>query len=199
MSGVVQAILLAIIQGLTEFLPVSSSGHLALMQQFLGDNLKVGDELALDVALHLGTLVPVLWFYRADLVGLGQRVVEQGSEQGKDARRYLLYIVLGSIPTAAIGLLFKDQFKALFDSTQAVGFALLATGVLLVLSRVFDRGRSGRGPGADGRSLGAHRAGDRHPSGLGDHPRHFALGRDDRPGFDAGGSRGPKQPASASC
>jgi len=144
LTAVLQVLLLALIQGLTEFLPVSSSGHLVLAQQLLNQSLQIGNHLVLDVALHLGTLVPVLWFYRHDLVEVSRRTLDRASPKGGDARRYIMYIVAASVPTAIIGLGFEDQFKALFSSTSAVGVALLITGALLVASRVFEAGIGGK-------------------------------------------------------
>lgn len=118
-----------IIQGLTEFLPVSSSGHLTLFQHFSGDhNLKAN--LLTDIALHFGTLLAVLFFFRAD-------ILPYFTPSGwKDAtrRRMAFLIIAGSIPTALIGLTFKKQFEALFSMPSAVCVALFITGLLLLLS-----------------------------------------------------------------
>jgi undecaprenyl-diphosphatase len=140
MSSVLQVVVLAVVQGLTEFLPVSSSGHLALAQILFGDALDIGDAVAMDVALHLGTLVPVLWFYRSDLLQLGRHGMGRGgADEIGLARRYLLLLVLASVPTAAIGLLFQEDFEALFTVPVAVGAALWITALLLVFSRLFER------------------------------------------------------------
>lgn len=133
------AALLAVVQGLTEFLPVSSSGHLVLAQTWLGFDPEAA--VAFDLALHLGTLVPVLLFYRQDLVTLTRETL-----RGGEGRRFVGYVVLASVPTAAIGLGLEDQFKALFHDPRAVGMALLVTSALLLASR-FGEGRQSRSLG----------------------------------------------------
>ena len=140
-----QALLLGIVQGLTEFLPVSSSGHLVLAQQILGDSFEFKDmAVAFDLVLHIGTLVPVLYFYRADLLRIGASLVESSplSSGGlgawfkeSEARSLFAAVVLGTIPTALAGLLLKDVFEELFHSTRAVCFAMLFTAGLLYATR----------------------------------------------------------------
>ncbi len=122
-------IIQGILQGLTEFLPVSSSGHLTLFQYFTGSHNHDANMLT-DIALHFGTLLAVIFFFRADLMPYFT------SSGWKDAgrRRLALLIVLGSIPTAIIGLVFKDHFEALFSMPMAVSAALFVTGMLLLAS-----------------------------------------------------------------
>lgn len=141
-----QAVLLGAIQGLTEFLPVSSSGHLVLSQAWLGDDfLAASNPLFFDLVLHLGTLLPILWFYRADLASVlasftgGQGVAASGGPVAwlrADPSRWLAaMVILGSVPTAAIGLSLEEHFEELFSSVLPVCIALLATAVLLVATR----------------------------------------------------------------
>ena len=126
------AIFLGVVQGLTEFLPVSSSGHLVLFQQLLS---LPGDQLFFDLALHMGTLLPVLWVYRADLLRmLRAPVAESGPIAERPGTRLLGLIVLGSIPTAIIGLLFEDLFERIFASPAALTVTFTLTGALLFLS-----------------------------------------------------------------
>jgi undecaprenyl-diphosphatase len=136
-------LILGLVQGLCEFLPVSSSGHLVLAQAFLGLR---EPEVLLDLVLHLGTLLAVLVFYRQSLAALarelrfipsailGGRLVPLW--RGRPDFRLGLLIVLGSVPTAAIGLLAHRPLEALFGSVRAVGLALLATALVLVLTRL---------------------------------------------------------------
>jgi len=139
----VEAIILGAVQGLTEFLPVSSSGHLVLFQNLFGLN---EPELLFDICLHVGTLLAVLIvFYREILEILGaffqipSRMRMAGGLkplcQSDPAIRMALLIVIGSIPTAIIGLLFKEITDQLFGSIAVVGFMLLITGTLLWLTR----------------------------------------------------------------
>jgi undecaprenyl-diphosphatase len=136
-SGYGGLLLLGLIQGLTEFLPVSSSGHLVLGQHVL----KLAEpSLVIDVVLHVGTLVPVLWLYRRDLweMVLSLRFLPtiraRWAEEG--ALRLTVCVVVGTIPTALAGVLLKSIFERLFSSTLAVGIALLCTGGILMLTRI---------------------------------------------------------------
>ena len=139
----VEAIVLGTVQGLTEFLPVSSSGHLVLFQNLFG--LKE-PELLFDICLHVGTLSAVIIvFYREILdilKALFQIPIRMKTAGGfmqlcqADASiRMALLIVVGSIPTAVIGLLFKKITDQLFGSITIVGFMLLVTGTILWLTR----------------------------------------------------------------
>lgn len=132
MPAWLQSLVLGILQGLTEFLPVSSSGHLVLLQLWLGDAFAFAESaVAFDLALHVATLIPVLWFYRKDvfeLAGAPQRNL-----------RYIGLLVVATIPTAVIGLLFKDVFESLFHTPRAVSVALFVTGALLASTRWTDR------------------------------------------------------------
>jgi len=139
----IEAIVLGAIQGLTEFLPVSSSGHLVLFQNLFG--LKE-PELLFDICLHVGTLAAVLIvFYReildilTALVRIPGRLRSAGGIAnllaGDRSIRMALLIVVGSIPTAVIGLLFKEITDRLFGSLTIVGCMLLVTGTLLWLTR----------------------------------------------------------------
>lgn len=129
--------LLGVIQGLTEFLPVSSSGHLVIGKTLFG---LADPDLLVDVMLHVGTLLPVLWLYRRDLLemlrSLG-RLPAAGRLWADDgALRLTLCVVVGTIPTGLMGVGLKDHFERLFSSPLAVGFALLLTGVILMLTRL---------------------------------------------------------------
>lgn len=139
----IEAIVLGTVQGLTEFLPVSSSGHLVLFQNLFG--LKE-PELLFDICLHVGTLSAVLIvFYREileilkALIQIPARMKTAGSFtrlcQTDPSIRMALLIVVGSIPTAIIGLLFKEITDQLFGSITVVGCMLLVTGTVLWLTR----------------------------------------------------------------
>jgi len=130
-----QSLLLGILQGLTEFLPVSSSGHLVLLQLWLADAFAFGaNAVAFDLALHVATLIPVLWFYRSDVTTLARSPHRHG--------RYIGLLFLATIPTALIGLLLKDTFEALFHTPRAVAVALFVTATLLASTRWTDRTRA---------------------------------------------------------
>ncbi|HNQ99767.1 MAG TPA: undecaprenyl-diphosphate phosphatase, partial [Trueperaceae bacterium] len=131
---VLQALVLGIVQGLTEFLPVSSSGHLVLAHYFLG----WGDSLPLyvDIATNTGTLLAVLVFLRRDVwTALGGFARGLGSAEARrePGWRLALLIIVGSIPTAALALLVKPVFEHL-SSPLPVAIALAVTGLVLWLA-----------------------------------------------------------------
>jgi len=127
---------LGVVQGLTEFLPVSSSGHLVLFQQVLGEGVMgIEDHVAFDLVLHVGTLLPVLIMYRADIRGVFADLKGEGPPLERDGLRLAAWVILGTIPTGIIGVLFKDIFEQLFTTTLSVGVAFAVTAVLLWRTR----------------------------------------------------------------
>jgi undecaprenyl-diphosphatase len=128
MVTLMEAVILAIIQGLTEWLPVSSSGHLVIAQTFLGLN----PPLIFDVMLHFGTLIVVVVMFRNEIQDILKALVKGNfnSEEGK----FTLYLIIGSIPIAVIGVTFYYEIKSLFSNLFAVGLALLITGCVLFIS-----------------------------------------------------------------
>jgi undecaprenyl-diphosphatase len=125
-------LLLAVVQGLTEFLPISSSGHLVLVEQALtGEGSESGAGLLLPIALHLGTLVAVLIVYRRDVLQILRDLVA-----GRP--REALLVVLGTLPAGIVGVAFKDYFGGLFASGRSAALGLLVTAALLVVA---DRAR----------------------------------------------------------
>jgi undecaprenyl-diphosphatase len=131
-----QAILLGVVQGLTEFLPVSSSGHLLLGQYFLGlDQDRFG--LPFDVALHLGTLVAVVIYFWRDLLRMAGAFVRSLSPGGRDLAdpdQRLAYLILAStIPAALIGFFLEGFFEEAVRSPWVVVFNLVLVGVLFIV------------------------------------------------------------------
>lgn len=127
-------LLLAVVQGLTEFLPISSSGHLVLVEQALsvdGAGGQAGAGLLLPIALHLGTLVAVLIVYRRDVLQILRDLV-------RGQPREALLVVLGTLPAGVVGVAFKDYFGELFASGRSAALGLLVTAALLVVA---DRAR----------------------------------------------------------
>ena len=119
--------LLSILQGIAEFLPISSSGHLVLGKELLG----LGDTgMRLDIFLHVGTLLAVFAFYLKVIV----RIVKECDW------RYLLKIVLSAVPAGIVGICFKDHIEAAFQSPLMVGFALIFTGLTLTITKVLPKG-----------------------------------------------------------
>ncbi|MCB2227440.1 MAG: undecaprenyl-diphosphatase UppP [Desulfarculaceae bacterium] len=125
-----QAAVLGVVQGLTEFLPISSSGHLVLGQRLLGFT---EPELMFDIAVHVGSLAAVVAVFWRDLWGILRGLLVWGDDEGaRRGRRLLLLVIAGSIPTAIMGFLLKDLFESMFASLLTVGLALLVTGWLLM-------------------------------------------------------------------
>lgn len=135
-----QGIILGILQGLTEFLPVSSSGHLVLGQLYFG---MTEANLVFDVSVHMGTLVAVLVVYFKDIraiLATGFRCCIHGRPQCEDENLVLgRCILIGSVPTALIGFGLKQYEHFLFTSSVLVGCMLLLTGTVLWISRHFYR------------------------------------------------------------
>lgn len=141
MNELLAAAILGLVQGLTEFLPVSSSGHLVLFQRWLPHS---GDPIAFDLVLHLGTLVPVLGVFRRDLQLMALDVTSgQGPFLQRAGVRLALLVVLGSVPTAIIGLAFQDLFEQLFANPLSVGVAFGLTGLVLLSTRWVPAGKRG--------------------------------------------------------
>ncbi len=129
------ALALAIVQGLTEFLPVSSSGHLVLARTFFG--IEPANAFIYNIVLHLGALTALV-FYHRDVVGVLRGLLppyRQAPAELQKARRLLLAIVAATVPTAIIGLAFKDFFESLFSTSAAVAAALAVTGAILIVLR----------------------------------------------------------------
>jgi undecaprenyl-diphosphatase len=135
MSDWLTAALLGLVQGLTEFLPVSSSGHLVVFQNWLHEE---HTPIVFDLVLHLGTLLPILWVYRLEVWNLIQSLVKNptGTES-----RLAWWIVLGSVPTAAIGIAFEDLFNEIFQTPSMVASAFFVTGSFLFATKYLSEGQ----------------------------------------------------------
>lgn len=130
-----EALALAVVQGLTEFLPVSSSGHLVLTQTLFG--ITASTAFTYDIVLHLGTALSALVFYRRDVAHVLRGLLPpyaQAPPELRAARRLLLLLAAATAPTAIIGLAFKDFFEGLFASPASVVAALGVTGAFLIAS-----------------------------------------------------------------
>ena len=123
--NIVDIVILGILQGITEFLPVSSSGHLVLAQYLLGIE-SPGNTL--EVLFHIGTLFSVFYVFNKDIKSIVISLNE------KPTQKLVIYIIIATIPAVIIGLIFKSHIIDLFSSIVPVGYALLSTGVILTLS-----------------------------------------------------------------
>jgi undecaprenyl-diphosphatase len=130
-----QAIVLGIVQGLSEFLPVSSSGHLILTRWFFGwESLPDDVEKAFDVALHFGTLVAVVLYFRRDLVRYireGVRLIWNRERPVDPDGRIAWLLVVATVPAALVGAVFEDQIDSRLGTPTIIAISLIAFGLLL--------------------------------------------------------------------
>ncbi len=117
----IQAVILGIVQGLSEFLPISSSGHLVLFQKMFG--LTEGT-MFFTVILHIGTLIPVLIVYRKDILNLIKNPFQ----------KYTYLIIIGTLPAVIFALLFENAIETLFIGGQLLGIGFLFTGLILTIA-----------------------------------------------------------------
>jgi undecaprenyl-diphosphatase len=132
LSLILQAIILGLVQGATEFIPVSSSAHLIIVPWLFGWNDPAITSLTFDVALHIGTLIAVLWFFAADWVRLIKAWFASIKERkiGSDPdRRLAWFVVIGTIPGAIAGVFFESKIEALFHQP---GVPIQATAMLVM-------------------------------------------------------------------
>ena len=126
-----QAIILGIVQGLTEFLPVSSSGHIQLANELLGTNLDPESNLTFSLTLHAATVLSTIVVLWTEIWKLIKGVF---SRTFTEEQAYLLKIVISMIPVGVVGLFFKDAIEAAFSSIAVVGVMLLVTSALLAFA-----------------------------------------------------------------
>jgi undecaprenyl-diphosphatase len=137
----IEALVLGVIQGLAEWLPISSSGHLVIAQELLGQT--AGENLVFDLIVHLGTIVAVCVFFRKELrrIILSMLMAKARRGEAEDALRKLgLLLLLGTVPAGVIGLLLAEaeSIEDVFD-LRLVGVALMVNAVLLLVSERFGR------------------------------------------------------------
>lgn len=151
MIDAIQALILGIVQGLTEWLPISSSGHLALVQ--LAMNLQV--PIFFDIVLHLGTLAAVIGVYRRELLSILKSIKsihqndsnysEEEAKSNKWGKRYLLLIILGMIPTALMGVGFRSVFEESFYSMWSIGLGFIISGAMIFVTKFIGKGTNSIG------------------------------------------------------
>lgn len=129
----IQALILGLVQGLTEYLPVSSSGHLTIFSTFFGVDGE--SNLAFTVAVHVATVFSTLVILRKDIIDLVKGIFDTQTPFMSPARRYALAILLSMIPVGIVGVFFKENVEAIFGSgLLVVGLCLLVTASLLTFS-----------------------------------------------------------------
>ncbi len=136
----IEAIFLGIVQGLTEFLPVSSSGHLTIFKEFLGIEQS---NLSFEVAVHAATVLSTIVVFWHEIIKLVTGFFCKGMN---DEKRYLFMIMVSMIPVFVVGVFFKDKVEAVFNSgLVVVGIMLFVTAVLLSLSEILTKRQTARG------------------------------------------------------
>ncbi|HEO64794.1 MAG TPA: undecaprenyl-diphosphate phosphatase [Spirochaetes bacterium] len=139
MKDLFDVIILSLVQGATEFLPVSSSGHLVLFEQIFKFQPEGLDEHLINVVLHFGTMMATILVFKEELMDILKAIFSKRilkikslkSIQEDNSLWLVLIILIGTIPTGLIGLFFRDQFKELEGSILAVSLALIITGLIL--------------------------------------------------------------------
>ncbi|MBN1398055.1 MAG: undecaprenyl-diphosphate phosphatase [Bacteroidetes bacterium] len=138
--SIVDAIVIAVIQGLTEFLPVSSSGHLVLTQYLLG--LNEPHIMVFDVMVHFGTLLSLVIVMRKDIIGIADsffHVIKSGKVKETDKKEYFklgVAVIIGSIPAGAAGLVFHDRVVEIFTDPKFAAMNIVITGLILFLTQL---------------------------------------------------------------
>lgn len=133
MSTFWDVIVLAILQGVAEFLPISSSGHLVIAQSILDIN---SPGMRLEIVLHVGTLFSIFFYYRKTFWNLIRGVFQKD----KKSLFFVGYIILSAIPAAVFYFLFKDKIDGIYENVHAVGYLLLFTGLVLTILRWIKKG-----------------------------------------------------------
>ena len=127
MDDLFKIVILALVQGITEFLPISSSGHLSILKTFLDIN---SDGALIEVVLHAGTLISILLFYRKRLSKIFKRILNKDEE----SLRFFSCVIVAIIPIGIIGFIFGDSIEYLFNNTKLVCLFLIITGIFLIFS-----------------------------------------------------------------
>jgi len=135
----INAIIFGIIQGVTEFLPISSSGHLVILHKFI--TLPIRSELAFDVMLHLATLVAVVWFFKKEVWQLLKSWLRSFKGEKDQFSKLSWLIILGTIPAALLGFLFEEVIESSLRSPIVVMSTLIIIGILFIISEKYSSKR----------------------------------------------------------
>lgn len=131
--------ILSVLQGVAEFLPISSSGHLVIFQHLLGVRF---DGVRLDVCLHVGTLISIVFYYSKSIRQIALGCFSRGStpEQRCESWLYMIKLLISALPAVCIYFIFADEIKALFENAKMVGALLMFTGAMLIGTRYLPAG-----------------------------------------------------------
>lgn len=133
----INAIIFGLIQGITEFLPISSSGHLVILHQFI--DLPLQNKLAFDVVLHLATLLAIVWFFRKDIWMLLVSWLKSFSGQRDEFSKISWLIILATIPAGLAGLFLEDIIESVLRSPAVVVVMLIVVGILFIVLEKISR------------------------------------------------------------
>ena len=139
---ILHSIILGIVQGLTEFLPVSSSAHLVIAPKLLKGSSELLHSLAFDIALHAGTLAAVVWFFRKKLIAMASGFfagIASADKRKETDFRLAVYIILATIPAVAAALLFEKQIEGVFREPKYTAAALIVFGIILYFADRFSK------------------------------------------------------------
>lgn len=139
-----EAFLLGILQGVTEFLPISSSGHLVIAEKLLG--LNVSDLVSFDVFVHVGTLVAILFYFKSDFTELLMVTLAKAgglhlSDEQSEKFKMVKYLALAMIPAVVFGVLFQDVLESTFRLVEYVGTFMIAVGIFFMVSESVSHSR----------------------------------------------------------
>ena len=135
---IIKSIILGIVQGLTEFLPISSSGHLAVLQKYFG----MTEPVVLATFLHFGTFIAIIVFFFKPIIILIKGLVKKE----KESIYYVINIIAGTIPIVIFALIFKTQIEQTFSDIKIVALLLGITGVVLLFTMIIKKGAGKIGP-----------------------------------------------------
>lgn len=131
----IKYLFLGLVQGFTEPIPISSSGHLVIVQDLFGVKM---ENLSFEILVNFGSLIAVLMVYRKDILRLiqnGLSYVVSKNPKGKDDFNFIFYLIIATIPAGVIGILFEDQIGETFDTPKMIGITLIITGIALWIIR----------------------------------------------------------------
>ncbi|HLW62729.1 MAG TPA: undecaprenyl-diphosphate phosphatase [Flavobacterium sp.] len=131
MPEIIKALIIGIVQGLTEFLPVSSSGHIVIAQEILGLKYSEEENLLFAIVLHFATALSTIVVFRKDIYQIFKGLFQF---KWNEEFQFSLKIVLSMIPAALVGVLLKDTLEELFSNLRLVGFMLLITAILMFIA-----------------------------------------------------------------
>ncbi|MBI9048211.1 MAG: undecaprenyl-diphosphatase UppP [Anaerolineaceae bacterium] len=141
---IIQAIILGIVQGITEFLPISSSAHLVLFPYLFKWDVQSETDFLFNVLIQLGTLLAVFIFFKNDVISISKAWIQsvfKPAESNREDFRFGWYIILATLPAVVVGLTLKPHIQSIFESPLITGILLLITAVLLFFAEHLKPGK----------------------------------------------------------